>query len=926
MRIILGVLLIVIMSLPAPAAPAERVAMQLEWGFGPTSSEMYWDGQVQVADGRLLSMQAVSFEADRHDRMTPPKFQSYTVNAGTDGMELIVDGGDLTTVSLETRQGSFQWKIGELRQKRELSFAGQEQGRIVVRLLERLGEEPSRLSEETTQDTNPAVCRLADGRQLVLWRAFVGLPASEREPTADGDSTAGGDQIRGRVLDRRGDPGEIFDVLPNPGDVELVAAAPAEDGSGRIVWAEQREGNWDLYSSTATLAADSVKCSAPERLTEKPGVDKTPALATTPDGSLALVWQGWEDARSNIHFREYRNGQWQEPLRLSDEGANNWNPAVAASADGSVAVAWSRWQNGSYDVCLRVRDAGQWGPVRLVAATERFEAHPSLSYDQERTLWVAYEEGQAGWGMDSFTAGLRPMRNLRLSCLRDRQVEVPQGAAALTLPEAFRDRGEMAHLATDGEGGLWLFFRSLSGPGVWDVYGTSLGNDGWARPQKLPQSPGGQNVRMAAASDAEGRLRVVWSSDHRVNQVGQDNHVYASLMPARDRRTESVFAKKAEPASTAEAIAPEAERPKRPTYTFGGKQLGLYFGDLHRHTEMSVCRTGGDGSLEDAYRYAIDAAGLDFLCVTDHVQHVNILDDYDFWLSGKTADLHRVAGLHQPFYGYERSQRFPYGHRNIIGLNRNVKRVPRTADNRPWSANQGYEGEERLPPPELWARLVGENVITIPHTSTSPVMGTDFAHAPAKMEPFVEIYQGCRYTTEHAGAPDPRQERDSSPYGGKAQPEGYIWNALSKGHRYGFLASSDHSATHNSYTCVWAEDFSNESILEALAKRQGYAATERIECRMHMGPHMMGSEFAADEVPPLEVDVVGTVDIDRIDVIKDNQIVYVRQPDEPTRRVSFRFQDVRPQPGVHYYYARVIQKDRNMAWLSPIWVTVGGGR
>ena len=72
--------------------------------------------------------------------------------------------------------------------------------------------------------------------------------------------------------------------------------------------------------------------------------------------------------------------------------------------------------------------------------------------------------------------------------------------------------------------------------------------------------------------------------------------------------------------------------------------MGLYFGDLHRHTELSVCRTGADGSLEDAYRYAIDAAGLDFLCVTDHVQHVKLLNDYDYWRSGETADLHCVTG------------------------------------------------------------------------------------------------------------------------------------------------------------------------------------------------------------------------------------------------------------------------------------------
>jgi len=223
----------------------------------------------------------------------------------------------------------------------------------------------------------------------------------------------------------------------------------------------------------------------------------------------------------------------------------------------------------------------------------------------------------------------------------------------------------------------------------------------------------------------------------------------------------------------------------------------------------------------------------------------------------------------------------------------------------------------------LWTNLVGESAVTIPHTSTSPVMGTDFAFAPDPMEPVIEIYQGCRYSAEHAGAPDPRAERDGEKFGGASQPAGYIWNALAKGYRYGFIASSDHLATHNSYTCVWAESFSNPSLFEAIARRRCYAATDRIECRMHMGSHGMGSQFTAAEVPPLEIEVVGTTEIERIDVVKDNLVVYCYQPDPPSCEARFQFQDMRATPGMHYYYARVIQRDRNMAWLSPIWVEVG---
>jgi len=894
------------------AVAAERVTMQLEWGFGPPSSEMYWDGQLRVEGGRLVSMDPVSFEPERHDRMTPPRFRSCTVGGGTDGMELVVEGDGATSVRLETRQGRFQWSVAQLRKRGELSFAGSEGGRLVVRLAQRLGERVQRLSDATSQDSEPVACPLGDARVVVLWRAFLGLPRAGLKGRA-----SGGDQIRGVLLDTNGRPESRFEVLAQPGDVERIAVAAVGQDRCMAVWAEQRRGNWDLYASVGTVGPDRVRWGSATRLTDDPGVDKTPSLATMADGSLALVWQGWRGDRSNIYLCRFQSGRWGEPVLVSDGEAHDWNPAVAVSREDMVAVAWSRWRNGSYDVCLRLCGQGQWRSAVAVAAGGRFEAHPSLAYDGQGRLWIAYEEGREGWGMDSHTAGLRQQRNVRLRLWGGNGIEIPKADSALRLPEAMTDRSERAHLATDGRGSLWLFFRRLSGRGVWQIYGSSLGDDGWSPPAKLDSSSGGQHVRMAAVPHADGRLRVVWPCDHRTDPVGHDNYIYTALLPARPPRTAPV---ESEPVRTATIAVRRAPRRSRPVYTIEGRQLQLFFGDLHRHTELSVCRTGSDGSLEDAFRYAIDAAELDFLCITDHVQHVKILNDHDFWLTGKTADLHRVAGLHQPFYGYERSQRFPYGHRNIIGLRRDVRRVPRTADNRPWSANSGYEGEKRLTPPQLWSRLVGQNAITIPHTSTSPVMGTDFAYPPGPMEPVVEIYQGCRFTTEYPNAPDPRQKRDDSPYGGKTQPAGYIWNALAKGYRYGFIASSDHAATHNSYTCVWAEKFSNESILEALHKRQCYAATDKIECHMHMGGHLMGSQFAADRVPPLEVDILGTTDIARVDVIKDNQIVYSYQPEKPTRRAQFQFQDVEQRPGVHYYYARVIQEDRNMAWISPIWV------
>ena len=60
---------------------------------------------------------------------------------------------------------------------------------------------------------------------------------------------------------------------------------------------------------------------------------------------------------------------------------------------------------------------------------------------------------------------------------------------------------------------------------------------------------------------------------------------------------------------------------------FGGKRYELFFGDLHRHTDISLCFAPSDGSIDDAYRYAIDAAPLDFLGITDHTHDLAMGDE-----------------------------------------------------------------------------------------------------------------------------------------------------------------------------------------------------------------------------------------------------------------------------------------------------------
>src|SRR5437868_14685527 len=81
-------------------------------------------------------------------------------------------------------------------------------------------------------------------------------------------------------------------------------------------------------------------------------------------------------------------------------------------------------------------------------------------------------------------------------------------------------------------------------------------------------------------------------------------------------------------------------------------------------------------------------------------------------------------------------------------------------------------------------------------------------------------------------------------------------------------ASSDHVSTHVSYACILAEDFSRKGLVEAMKKRHTYAATDNIVMDVRMGAlGMMGDEVRTAR-PGLDVVVLGTGPIDRVEVIR----------------------------------------------------------
>src|SRR5262249_48117433 len=177
-----------------------------------------------------------------------------------------------------------------------------------------------------------------------------------------------------------------------------------------------------------------------------------------------------------------------------------------------------------------------------------------------------------------------------------------------------------------------------------------------------------------------------------------------------------------------------------------GKEYRLLRGEFHRHTELSW-DGGADGSLEDMFRYAIDAAQFDWIGNGDHDNGAG--REYSWWLVQKFTDAYHVAGRFTPMFSYERSVAYPHGHRNCIFARRGVRTLPPLAEPDMEKRVGGVHADDTK---MLYRYLKETGGLCAVHTSATS-MGTDWRDNDPEVEPIVEIYQGDRMSYEMQEAP-----------------------------------------------------------------------------------------------------------------------------------------------------------------------------
>ena len=778
----------------------------------------------------------------------------------------------------------------------------------------------------------PATCLSADGTPVLAWLEW------DRKV----------DVVRlGKLIGEKIVPGA---ALSEKGDAWQPGLARAGDGAIWCVWSQMQDGRWNLLGRRIV---DGHPAGGIVTVAASPGNDVFPDVKADRQGRVWVAWQRFEGGLSDVFVAHCDSGKtdWSKPVRVTNHPAGDWEPRLAFGAGGETLVLFDSYRNSTFDVFLARIAADGKIKILPIATSKRYEARAEAATSPDgKTLWIAWEEGPERWGKDLGSewrqtgGGLHYDRHLWLGRmdLETGKVERIGDVTNLT-PQYLATLGTagspsicLPDVQVDGDGNPWVVYRL--GKNYWQVAVTAYdaAKKSWAKPRMMEGSGHCLDRRPATVFDGKGGLFVAWPSDDR----GGSNSGVSNVRIARVKTAErwaplpSIEQKRRAPTPGPVNDTPERNRNDRHTWAPGDEKFTLTWGDLHRHSDFSNCRTSDDGSIVEHFRYGYEATGLDYLATTDHSdQGASGYSPYEWWQSQKLQDLFHTPGVFLTFYGYEREQKYPYGHRNVIYLKRGgpILYISRARHERsPWGKDLplpppdgARKGE--MPPWQLWdlLRKTGRRVVTLEHTPAGG-MGTDWSvykQIDHDYETLVEIYQGSRNSYEGSGLPQPAVAARKGPMTFKGNAEkGTYQNALHHGHKLGVFASSDHRTTNISFGGLYVKKFDREGVFEAIDARRSIAATDKIFMEFSCNGRLLGSIFETKEKPTLKFAVHGTAPIKAVTLVRNETNYKVFTPG--TKDFEATFTDENPVAGENRYYLRVEQTDGNMGWTSPVWVTI----
>ncbi len=343
------------------------------------------------------------------------------------------------------------------------------------------------------------------------------------------------------------------------------------------------------------------------------------------------------------------------------------------------------------------------------------------------------------------------------------------------------------------------------------------------------------------------------------------------------------------------------------SFTVGKQEKNLYFGQLHSHTNIS----DGTGSIDEAYQYASNISGVDFLAVTDHSNwfdndtKANISDGSAStkWKTGKeAADKYNKNGDFVAIYGYEMTwsgSTGGYGHINTFNT-------------------EGFEtrSNSKMNLQAYYSALKTQSQSLSQFNHPGKTFGdfSDFSHYDGNIDKVMNLIEvGNGEGAIRSSGYFPSYE--------------YYTRALDKGWH---VAPSNNQDNHKGKwgnantgrTVIEASELTRESVYDAIRNMRVYSTEdENLRISYEVNGNTMGSILSKTDKLDFNInvkDIDSGDNIKRISIIGDGGKVVKAIDDVNSTNKEWKFS--LDKSNSSYYYVKVEQADKDIAVTAPVWV------
>jgi hypothetical protein len=731
-------------------------------------------------------------------------------------------------------------------------------------------------------------------------------------------------------------------VTPVEGFFESPCSACAVGGKPVVAWIGIGEDqHWDVYASTYELKGFRP----PEKVSNNPGKASNPRIIAIEDGTNWLAWESYYNGKFSIYLSKYQDGIWGKPTQVTLPEDCCFDPAIVQGKDGQVYMVYGITDGIHQNIRMNIIDANSLAVIKTVPVfiggswknRVNLNTKPSLAFDKSNRLWISWESNkdvQRLEDSDCYTGD----RVCGMVCYIDGEIveQLPAGTWLF--------KGENDHLPTffkDPDYNLYLITRcggDFKAQPNWKFRLSWLDDvRGWKEPVTILETKqkGQTEIPAVVFSDANSfwlswRFEIFRKITDGIIKETKLNLTCFSKPSGMNSETTHMNLAKSENElfhlnRDYRPLVSGRQREPEEKVSYKGKEYIVLFGDLHEHSEGSICWPAGtDGTLHDDYRFALYSEGLDFMGFSDHADKIG----EQYWRRNlRLADFYNdekhflampvVEWTLFPAPGYTEIPS-GVGHRNIV--------FSSTDEAKKFIRNKSQLFSEQSPEandsPKLWQLIREKNIdcVAIPHHIHDQVHPIDWQVRDEEIEPVIELFQ-IRGSSEYPGCP---RANNVSRHSVCENPKVYADYALrEKGYKIGFIASGDHNGIGVGAAVLLVKEKTRKGLLEAIRARRCYATTgDKIFLNFKVNNFMMGESIPRNSAPEISISVKGTDSIKTVEILRNSYVIKTFHVSSAKARFSVNYTDTdaSKESKVLYYYARVTQENGHIAWSSPVWL------